>query len=93
MPCTDCREKTYKMRFIGYDDAGKLIRTAPSGYSRGHIQENPLSMADLVYWELTEGMPDLVIPEVKYEESVFMEEIFVPEEPEDEADEEPEGTS
>lgn len=88
MPCKGCVEKKYDMRFVGWKD-GKLIKTAPSGLKQGQIQKNFLHMADQPYWELADKVPDLVIPEGKYEDSVFIEEIFVPEdEPVDEAPEE-----
>ena len=80
MPCDGCNdEKSYDMKFIGWKD-GKLIPTAPSGYSQGDIQHQPLHMADLPYWVLDGEIPNLVIPKTEYKDSVFEEEIFVPEE-------------
>lgn len=70
----------YKMRFVGYDKDGKLKRTAP-GFKKNEVRMLPIEYALDFWWELVDAIPDLVIPEAKYEDSVFVEEVFVP--PED----------
>jgi len=77
----DMRPK-YKMRFVGYDANGELKPTAPA-YKQHEIRELPLEYAQNFWWELVDAVPDLVIPEPRYEDSVFIEEVFVP--PDDEA--------
>lgn len=69
----------YKMRFVGYDANGELKPTAPT-YKRNEIRELPLEYAENPWWELIDAIPDLVIPEKRYEDSVFVEETFVPSE-------------
>lgn len=72
----DMRPK-YKMRFVGYDANGELKPTAPA-YKQHEIRELPLEYAQNFWWELVDAVPDLVIPEPRYEDSVFIEETFVP---------------
>lgn len=81
MNMMDMRPK-YKMRFVGYDANGELKPTAPA-YKQHEIRELPLEYAQNFWWELVDAVPDLVIPEPRYEDSVFIEEVFVP--PDDEA--------
>lgn len=68
------------MRFVGYDSNGELKPTAPR-YKKNEIRELPLEYANDFWWELIDALPDLVIPEAKYEDSAFVVETFVP--PED----------
>jgi len=70
----------YKMRFVGYDSYGELMGNAPA-YKKHEVRELPLEYAQDWWWELVDAVPDLVIPEPRYEDSVFIEEVFVP--PED----------
>jgi len=67
----------YKMRFVGFDEHGELKPTAP-GYKKGEIRMLPLEYAQNFWWELVDPIPDLVIPDLSYEDSVFIEEDFVP---------------
>ena len=67
----------YKMRFVGYDANGELKPTAPA-YKKHEVRELPLEYAQDFWWELVDAVPDLVIPEPRYEDSVFIEEVFVP---------------
>jgi len=69
----------YKMRFVGYDANGELKPTAPA-YKKGEIRMLPLEYAQDSWWELVDAIPDLVIPEALYEDSVFIEEVFAPSE-------------
>ncbi len=70
----------YKMRFVGYDKDGQLKPTAPA-YKKNEVRMLPIEYALDFWWELVDAIPDLVIPEPRYEDSVFVEEVFVP--PED----------
>lgn len=66
----------YKMRFVGYDANGELKPTAPA-FKKDEIRMLPLEYAQDMWWELIDAIPDLVIPEAKFEGSVFSG-IFVP---------------
>ena len=68
----------YRMRFVGYDANGELKPTAPGTFKKNEIRELPLEYAQNFWWELVDAIPDLVIPEKRYEDSVFVEETFVP---------------
>jgi len=60
----------YKMRFTP-------THNSPA-YKNGEIRMLPLEYSLDSWWELVDAIPDLVIPDLRYEDSVFIEEVFVP---------------
>jgi len=74
------KEPTFKMRFVGFkeDGSGELKPTSPGGFKHHEIRELPFEYSLSMWWEIVDGIPDLVVPEPRYEDSVFIEEVFVP---------------
>lgn len=70
----------YKMRFVGFkeDGSGELKPTSPGGIKRHEIQMLPIEYAKDIWWELVDTVPEFVLPEPKFEESVFIDQVFVP---------------
>lgn len=70
----------FKMRFVGFkeDGSGELKPTSPGGFKRHEIRELPFECSLSIWWEIVDAIPDLVVPEPRYEDSVFIEEVFVP---------------
>ncbi len=66
-------EPKYLMRFVGFkeDGSGNLKRAAPSGYSMHQLLELPFSYSLEPFWEMVDNIPDLILPDVTSEDSVF----------------------
>ena len=71
MPCDGCGERPKaRMRFVGWK-GDELIPTAPSGFKQGETRVLTMEHADLPYWEICEPAPELRVPDMSDEESVF----------------------
>ena len=68
---------TYKMRFVGYDMNNELKKGAPK-FKKNEVRELPIEYSENPWWELIDAVPDLVLPELKKEDSVYVEEIYAP---------------
>lgn len=80
----------YKMRFI-CDKNGRLLKGAPGNYECGKVYMQPYRMSKFKFWELIEEPPELKIPAMSEEDSVYSdaEAVFIPPEEEDEEEEVP----
>jgi len=69
-------EPKYLMRFVGFkeDGSGELKRTAPSGFKRDELKMLPFDYSRSMWWEIVDDVPDLEVPEVEAEDSVYVEE-------------------
>lgn len=83
MPCAGCKknmndpEGRFKMRFIGRDPNGKLMKGAPGNYQAGKVYEMPFRHSRYKWWQLIEPVPELVVPPISEEGSVFEEAYHV----------------
>lgn len=80
------------MKFVGRPQ-GKLMKGAPGNYVQNQIYRIPFRHSKFKFWQLVEETPELVVPEMMLEDSVyesapeevvvektpFEEPIFVPE--------------
>lgn len=58
------------MKFVGRPQ-GKLMKGAPGNYVQNQIYRIPFRHSKFDFWELVEKTPELVVPEMVLEESVF----------------------
>ena len=85
MPCIGCKKRMsepkglYWMKFVGRPD-GVLMKHAPGNFIHGEKYKVPYNHAQWKFWELLEEAPVLVAPEPSEEDSVFEEDVFIPEE-------------
>jgi hypothetical protein len=87
-PCRGCKDNMervmVKLRFIG-KPGGKLVKGAPGNYEQGQVIIGPADKAVNFpkIWVLLEKMPELVIPELTDDDSVF--DLGIPKEVEESA--------
>jgi len=58
---------------------GKLLKGAPGNYTCGKVYRMPFRHSKFTFWELIEEPPQLKVPNMSEEESVYEEAIFLPE--------------
>lgn len=73
-----------KMRFKCTPE-GKLLKGAPGNYTCGEVYMMPYRLSRFKFWELIEKPPELHVPPMSGEDSVFSDEesVFVPPEVEE----------
>jgi len=69
-------EPKYLMRFVGFkeDGSGELKPTSPGGIKQHELRMLPYDYSLSMWWEIVDDIPDLEVPEVEPEDSVYEEE-------------------
>jgi len=68
---TDEYAGTFKMRFVGWDREGKLLRGAPGNYKNGDIVSLRWHNSKHAWWEIAEKIPTKATLQVPPGESVY----------------------
>ena len=68
----------FKMRFKCGPN-GRLLKGAPGNYECGKVYRMPFRHSKFTFWEPMEELPQLKVPDMSEEESVYEEAIFLPE--------------
>ena len=69
----------YRMKFVG-KPGGKLMKNAPGNFTHGEIYNVPFNHSKWPFWEMLEKPPVLEAPEPSDADSVFDDNVFVPDE-------------